>query len=176
MLTVALKPLKIVCTAGNGGAGRVVDALEPHLPLSLSRCTTSRMVIFPMASRIRCWSKTVRDSRACARSRPIWGLLGMATLIAASFLISRALLSRAITSWVCWRRRFYRDWGLSGSCMTPGSPGIRRLLARAGGGEPCSVKRAMLSSRSACAKWMRSMGAKCLRITISAILPTVTAA
>jgi len=27
-----LKPLKIVCTAGNGGAGRVVDALEAHLP------------------------------------------------------------------------------------------------------------------------------------------------
>ena len=30
--TVSLKPLKIVCTAGNGGAGRVVDLLEPHLP------------------------------------------------------------------------------------------------------------------------------------------------
>ena len=28
----ALKPFKIVCTAGNGGAGRVIDALEPHLP------------------------------------------------------------------------------------------------------------------------------------------------
>ena len=28
----ALKRLRIVCTAGNGGAGRVVDALEPHLP------------------------------------------------------------------------------------------------------------------------------------------------
>ena len=28
----ALKPLKIVCTAGTGGAGRVVDTLEPHLP------------------------------------------------------------------------------------------------------------------------------------------------
>ncbi|TVZ38278.1 phosphomannomutase/phosphomannomutase/phosphoglucomutase [Alteromonadaceae bacterium 2753L.S.0a.02] len=27
------KPLKIVCNAGNGGAGAVVDALEPHLPL-----------------------------------------------------------------------------------------------------------------------------------------------
>ena len=27
-----LKPLKIVCTAGNGGAGRVVDLLEVHLP------------------------------------------------------------------------------------------------------------------------------------------------
>ena len=30
--TAPLKPLKIVCTAGNGGAGRVVDLLEPHLP------------------------------------------------------------------------------------------------------------------------------------------------
>ncbi|MEL0136148.1 MAG: phosphomannomutase [Halieaceae bacterium] len=28
----ALDPLKIVCTAGNGGAGGVIDALEPHLP------------------------------------------------------------------------------------------------------------------------------------------------
>lgn len=28
----ALKPLKIVVDAGNGGAGRVVDLLEPHLP------------------------------------------------------------------------------------------------------------------------------------------------
>lgn len=30
----ALKPLKIVCNAGNGGAGRVIDALEPHLPFT----------------------------------------------------------------------------------------------------------------------------------------------
>ena len=28
----ALKPLKIVVNAGNGGAGPVIDALEPHLP------------------------------------------------------------------------------------------------------------------------------------------------
>lgn len=28
----ALKPLKIVVNAGNGGAGEVIDALEPHLP------------------------------------------------------------------------------------------------------------------------------------------------
>ena len=33
----ALEPLKIVCTAGNGGAGRVVDALEPHLPFDFIR-------------------------------------------------------------------------------------------------------------------------------------------
>ncbi|CAA0122504.1 Phosphomannomutase/phosphoglucomutase [Halioglobus japonicus] len=30
--TASLKPLKIVVDAGNGGAGRVVDLLEPHLP------------------------------------------------------------------------------------------------------------------------------------------------
>ena len=33
----ALKPLKIVCTAGNGGAGRVVDLLEPHLPFEFKK-------------------------------------------------------------------------------------------------------------------------------------------
>ena len=33
----ALKPLKIVVNAGNGGAGRVVDLLEPHLPFEFIR-------------------------------------------------------------------------------------------------------------------------------------------
>lgn len=32
-----LKPLKIVCNAGNGGAGLVVDALAPHLPFEFIR-------------------------------------------------------------------------------------------------------------------------------------------
>lgn len=30
----SLKPLKIVCNAGNGGAGLVIDALEAHLPFT----------------------------------------------------------------------------------------------------------------------------------------------
>lgn len=29
----SLKPLKVVCNAGNGGAGSVIDALETHLPI-----------------------------------------------------------------------------------------------------------------------------------------------
>ncbi|MBD2859365.1 phosphomannomutase [Spongiibacter sp. KMU-158] len=33
----ALKPLKVVVNAGNGGAGRVVDLLEPHLPFEFIR-------------------------------------------------------------------------------------------------------------------------------------------
>jgi phosphomannomutase len=32
--TAKLKPLKIVANAGNGGAGLIIDALEPHLPFS----------------------------------------------------------------------------------------------------------------------------------------------
>ena len=32
-----LKPLKIVVDAGNGGAGRVIDLLEPHLPFSFTK-------------------------------------------------------------------------------------------------------------------------------------------
>ena len=30
----ALKPLKVVCNAGNGGAGRIIDLLEPYLPFN----------------------------------------------------------------------------------------------------------------------------------------------
>ncbi len=33
----ALTPLKIVCNAGNGGAGRVIDALESHLPFTFTK-------------------------------------------------------------------------------------------------------------------------------------------
>ena len=33
----ALKPLKIVANAGNGGAGQVIDALAPHLPFDFIR-------------------------------------------------------------------------------------------------------------------------------------------
>ena len=32
-----LKPLHIVCNAGNGGAGHVIDALEPHLPFRFTK-------------------------------------------------------------------------------------------------------------------------------------------
>ena len=33
----SLQPLSIVCNAGNGGAGRVIDALEPALPFSFHK-------------------------------------------------------------------------------------------------------------------------------------------
>jgi phosphomannomutase len=33
----ALKPLKVVCNAGNGGAGRIIDLLEQHLPFKFTK-------------------------------------------------------------------------------------------------------------------------------------------
>ena len=33
----SLQDLSVVCNAGNGGAGRVIDALEPHLPLRFTK-------------------------------------------------------------------------------------------------------------------------------------------
>jgi phosphomannomutase len=32
-----LRPLKIVCNAGNGGAGPIIDLLEPHLPFTFDK-------------------------------------------------------------------------------------------------------------------------------------------
>ena len=33
----SLKPLKVVVNAGNGGAGRIIDLLEPHLPFEFTK-------------------------------------------------------------------------------------------------------------------------------------------
>ena len=49
-------------------------------------------------------------------------------------------------------------------------------ITRAGEGNRYSVKRGMRLLRSECARWMPSMGGKCPRTIISAILPTATAA
>ncbi|GIR70550.1 MAG: hypothetical protein CM15mP74_18010 [Halieaceae bacterium] len=50
-----LAPLKIVCTAGNGGAGRVVDALEPHLPFEFIKVHHEPDGHFLTGFQIRCW-------------------------------------------------------------------------------------------------------------------------
>ncbi len=42
-----LKPLKIVCNAGNGGAGLVIDALAPHLPFEFVRIQHTPDGTFP---------------------------------------------------------------------------------------------------------------------------------
>ena len=42
----ALQPLKIVVNAGNGGAGSIIDALEPHLP---SACCSSSPLLENLA-------------------------------------------------------------------------------------------------------------------------------
>ncbi len=46
--TGALRPLKIVLNPGNGGAGPVVDMLEPHLPLQLVKINERPDGTFPL--------------------------------------------------------------------------------------------------------------------------------
>ena len=48
-----LKPLKIVCTAGNCGAGDVIDAIESLLPFKWEKLTITPMVTFLMVCLIR---------------------------------------------------------------------------------------------------------------------------
>jgi phosphomannomutase len=43
----ALKPLKIVVNAGNGGAGLIIDELEPHLPVELIKINHTPDGSFP---------------------------------------------------------------------------------------------------------------------------------
>ncbi|MGH8257781.1 MAG: phosphomannomutase, partial [Steroidobacteraceae bacterium] len=43
----ALKPLKIVVNAGNGGAGAVIDQLEPHLPFQFVKLNHQADGTFP---------------------------------------------------------------------------------------------------------------------------------
>ncbi|MEO1594036.1 MAG: phosphomannomutase [Pseudomonadota bacterium] len=45
--TAALKPLKIVVNAGNGGAGTVLDLLEPHLPFEFIKINHEPDGTFP---------------------------------------------------------------------------------------------------------------------------------
>ena len=71
-----LKPLKVVVNAGNGGAGLVIDQLEPHLPFAVREAAiTSRTARFPTACPTRCSSRIApAPSRRSARSGADLGL------------------------------------------------------------------------------------------------------
>lgn len=67
----ALKPLKVVVNAGNGAAGAVIDALEPHLPFSFIKVNHDPDGTFPngvpnplLIENREATAKVVRDSGA----------------------------------------------------------------------------------------------------------------
>ena len=81
-----LKPLKVVVNAGNGGAGLIVDQLEPHLPFEFVKINHAARWLL---SEWRAQSHAGAESRtpraeAVAAPVPIWAWPGTAITIAAS--------------------------------------------------------------------------------------------
>ncbi len=102
-----LKPLKVVVHAGNGGAGLIVDKLEPvpavqvHQGASRTGRHVSEWRAEPDAGR-----ESPRTGRSAAQARRrLRDFSGTATTTAASCSTRTAVSSRAITSSACWRRR-----------------------------------------------------------------------
>ena len=101
-----LKPLKVVVNAGNGGAGMVIDRLEPHLPFQFIKIhhepdgTFPNGVPNPMLEENR-QPTSRRHPQAQGR---LWAWPGTGTSTAASSSTSTARSSRATTSWACWPR------------------------------------------------------------------------
>jgi phosphomannomutase len=97
-----LKKLKVVVNAGNGGAGAIVDALEPYLPFEFIKInhqpdgTFPNGVPNPMLEENR--QSTIEAIRA---QRPIAASLGMATTTVAFCSTKPAASSRATTSSAC---------------------------------------------------------------------------
>jgi phosphomannomutase len=109
----ALKPLKIVCNAGNGGAGPIIDLLEASLPVEFIK-----VAISPMACPIPCWRKIVPPPSRLSRPMvPTWASPGMVISTAAFSSMPMAALSRAIILSVCcprpsWKKCRARKWSM----------------------------------------------------------------
>jgi hypothetical protein len=99
----SLSPLTIVCNAGNGGAGLVIDELNSTCLLNSSKCTISQTAISRTAYLTRSSRKTGRPRPTpLSQKVPPWASPGTATTTAASSSTKTAALSRATTSSDCW--------------------------------------------------------------------------
>ena len=97
----SLKPLKVVVNAGNGCAGPVLDALEPHLPFRFVKiCHDPGPDFSPGGAQPPAAGKPPDHRRGGAGPRRRrWAWPGTATSTAASSSTNRELLSRATTWW-----------------------------------------------------------------------------
>ena len=98
--------LKIVVNAGNGGAGLIVDQLEPHLPFEFIKVHHEPDGRFPngIPNPMLEENRAPDHRRRSARTGRISGSPGTAISTAAFSSTSAARSSRAITSWDCWPR------------------------------------------------------------------------
>jgi len=114
-----LAPLSIVCNAGNGGAGRVINALEPELPFKFSKVHHEANGHFPngvpnplLEENREATASVVRASSADL------GIAWDGDLTAVSFLQPKVILLRATILLGYWPRRFWRSRALNVWCTT----------------------------------------------------------
>ena len=136
-----LRKLKVVVNAGNGGAGLIIDKLEPHLPFEFIKVNHEPDGTSRTACRIRCSRRTARPrSRRCAAPAPTSASPGTATTTAASSSTSRAGSSRAITSSDCWPRSFSKRERGARIVHDPRLTWNTIDIVRSHGGEPVLCK------------------------------------
>src|SRR6202034_1913304 len=144
-----LRPLKVVVNAGNGGAGLIIDALEPYLPFEFIKINHTADGSFPNGVP----NPMLEPNRAAA---PIWGSRGMATTTAAFYSMSTAASSRAITWSACSPRAFCAVTAVRASCTIRASPGTPSRSCSNAGACRCCASRDTRSSSRRCARLMRS--------------------
>ena len=143
-----LKPLQVVVNAGNGGAGLIVDQLEPYLPFEFVKVQHEPDGTFPNGVPNPMLVENHRAPvEALRRTAPTAPSPGTATSIAASCSTSTAASSRATTSSACSPRCSCSATRAAASSTTRGSPGTRSTSWPRAAARRCSRSPATRSSR-----------------------------
>src|SRR5262249_17756314 len=146
--TSRLEPLKVVVNAGNGGAGLIVDAPAPHLPIEFIKVKHEPDGNFPPGGpdpRLA-GNPAATPAAGGARAARIAGSPGTATTTAASSSMRAGSSSRATTWWDFSPSAFSSRSPARASCTTRASPGTRSTSYAARAARPCCASRDTPSS------------------------------
>ncbi len=161
-IAAKLKPLKIVVNAGNGGAGLVIDQLEPHLPFEFIKIFTQPDGTFPER---RAESDAGREPRADDRGDPrnkarpghrLGRRLRPLLLLRRAWALHRGLLHRRLAGGRVPQARTRR----ARSSTTRASPGTRSTSCSRSAASRCCASPGTRSSRRRCATTMRPTAAR----------------
>ncbi len=119
--TAALKPLKVVVNAGNGGAGQIVDQLEQYLPVEFVKINHEADGSFPngVPNPMLEENQAVDERGGVVYTMPIWAWRGTGISTDASFSTIKAR-SWKVTTWSdCWPRPSFGGMEERASCTIP---------------------------------------------------------
>ncbi len=159
----ALAPLKIVVNAGNGGAGPIIDLLEPHLPFKFIKLNHEPDGSFPngVPNPMIEENRVVTSERLLAERADLGDRLGRRLRPLLPRSTSSASSSRATTSSGCWHKRFSRESAGERIVHDPRLTwNTLDLVEPRSAARPCRANRATRSSSRRCAKSTPSMAAR----------------